>query len=188
LSEQLTMRFTLKGREMEKKWAVQGDVKVEFPLSAVIDMYSFFEEIKEKWAGDPELHDSINHFELEIKKDDFHYRMGQISMKDLLRDYKMDDLYQQAKAELPLKEALRLFVSFIQLEQQLPPKVVKDVDYQNKRACFMMALEENKLRTPDWKEMRPFPLVRLSFDMEEENQAEVIPIRPEDQNHARKRK
>lgn len=177
--------FTKEGRDMEKKWAVQGDVKVEFPLSAVIDMYSFFEEIKEKWADDPELHDLLNHFELEIKKDDFHYRMGEISVKDFLRDYKMDDLYHQAKAELPLKEALRLFVSFLQLEQRLPPKVLKDVDYQNKRACFVMALEENKLRTPDWKEMRPFPLVRLSFDVEVENQAEVIPIRPESQNHSR---
>lgn len=170
---------------MEKKGAVPGDVKVEFPLSAVIDMYSFFEEIKEKWADDPELHDSINHFELEIKKDDFHYRMGQISIKDLLRDYKMDDLYHQAKAELPLNEAFRLFTSFLHLEQRLPARVTKDIDYQNKRACFMMALEENKLRVPEWKEMRPFPLVRLSFDIEGDNQAEVIPIRQPNQNHTK---
>lgn len=169
---------------MEKKWAVRGEIKVEFPLSAVIDMYSFFEEIKEKWASDPELHDSINHFELEIKKDDFHYRMGSISMKDVLSNYKVDDFYQQAKAELPLKEALRIYISFMQLEKLLPPKVLKDIDYQNKRACFMMALEENKLRTPDWKEIRPFPLVRLSFDLEEEVQAEVIPIR-QNQDNAR---
>lgn len=170
---------------MEKKWAVRGEIKVEFPLSAVIDMYSFFEEIKEKWAGDPELHDSINNFELEIKKDDFHYRMGSISMKDVLSNYKVDDFYQQAKAELPLKEALRIYISFMQLEKMLPPKVQKDIDYQNKRACFMMALEENKLRTPDWKEIRPFPLVRLSFDLEEESQAEVIPIRQNQDNNSR---
>ena|SRR5581483_3032185 len=170
---------------MEKKWAVRGEIKVEFPLSAVIDMYSFFEEIKEKWAGDPELHDSINHFELEIKKDDFHYRMGSISMKDVLSNYKVDDFYQQAKAELPLKEALRIYISFIQLEKLLPAKVQKDIDYQNKRACFLMALEENKLRTPDWKEIRPFPLVRLSFDLEEESQAEVIPIRQNQDNNSR---
>lgn len=170
---------------MEKKWAVRGEIKVEFPLSAVIDMYSFFEEIKEKWAGDPELHDSINNFELEIKKDDFHYRMGSISMKDVLSNYKVDDFYHQAKAELPLKEALRIYISFIQLEKMLPPKVQKDIDYQNKRACFMMALEENKLRTPDWKEIRPFPLVRLSFDLEEESKAEVIPIRQNQDNNSR---
>ena len=167
---------------MEKKWAVRGEIKVEFSLSAVIDMYSFFEEIKEKWASDPELNDSINNFELEIKKDDFHYRMGSISMKDVLSNYKVDDFYHQAKAELPLKEALRIYVSFMQLEKLLPPKVLKDIDYQNKRACFMMALEENKLRTPDWKELRPFPLVRLSFDLEEESQAEVIPIRQKQDN------
>lgn len=162
---------------MEKKWAVRGEIKVEFPLSAVIDMYSIFEEIKEKWADDPELNNSINHFELEIKKDDFHYRMGAISMKDVLSNYKVDDFYHQAKAELPLKEALRLYISFIQMEKHLPPKVLKDIDYQNKSARFKMALEDNKLRTPDWKEMRPFPLVRLSFDVEEEAQAAVIPIR-----------
>ncbi|MBI3804068.1 MAG: hypothetical protein HY282_09945 [Nitrospirae bacterium] len=182
------LTFTLKGRKMEKKGAAPSDVKVEFPLSAVIDMYSFFEEIKEKWAGDPELHESINNFELEIKKDDFHYRMGQISMKDLLRDYKMDDLYHQAKAELSLNDAFRLFTSFLELEQRLPAKVTKDIDYQNKRACFMMALEENKLRAREWKEMRPFPLVRLSFDIEGDTQADVIPIRPPNQNHNTKTK
>ena len=162
---------------MDKRWADREGIKVEFSLSAVIEMYSIFEEIKQKWADDPEAHDSLNHFELEIKKDDFHYRMNKISMKDVLTHYKMDDLYHQAKAELPLSEALRLFISFLQMERQLSRKKQKDPDYQNKRARFMMALEENKLRTKEWKEMRPFPLVRLSFDLEEENQADVIPIR-----------
>ena len=162
---------------MGKKVADQGEIKIEFPLSAVIEMYSIFEEIKEKWADDPETHPSINHFELEIKKDDFHYRMGKISMKDVLTNFKLDDLYHQAKAELPLTEGLRLYISFLQMEHRLPRKALKDVDYENKRARFMMALEENKLRSREWKEMRPFPFVHLSFDVEEENQAEVIPIR-----------
>lgn len=172
---------------MAKKWD-REEIKVEFSLSAVIEMYSIFEEIKQKWADDPEAHDSLNNFELEIKKDDFHYRMSKISMKDVLTHYKMDDLYQQAKAELSIVEALRLFISFVQMEQQLSRKTQKDPDYQNKRARFMMTLEENKLRNKDWKEMRPFPLVRLSFDLEEGSQADVIPIRQNNRKPIGKKK
>ncbi|MFY9270722.1 MAG: hypothetical protein WAO55_13350 [Candidatus Manganitrophaceae bacterium] len=173
---------------MERKWNAQGEVTVEFPLSAVMEIYSFFEGVKEKWGDDPEFHDALTHFELAIKKDDFHYRMGKISMRDFIRDYKVDDLYHQAKAELSLREAFRLFTSFIELEQRLPQKIVKDVDYQNKRACFIMALGENKLRAPEWKEMRPFPLIRLNFDVEKECHADVIPIRQGSQTHLRQKR